>query len=138
MDTAEVKRRREELEKYYQALYEEDAKMVKQEALKYAEGDVQRAKDFIAGYKMSIKQPHTRMIRLINMYTLDYIPYAIKHSNPRNMVSKIRGIFRDKLYPDGLFDPKDPSKRVEDEVRKNKSTEASGTTEGLNNTECPK
>jgi hypothetical protein len=137
MDTAEIKKRREELEKYYQDLYSQDSDFIKEEAMKYAEGDVQRAKDFIAGYMMSIKQPHTRMIRLINMYTLDYIPYYIKHTNPKNMVTKIRGIFREKLYPDGLFDPKDPSKRVEDEVRKSKSTKASGTAEGLDNTECP-
>lgn len=137
MDTVELKKRREELEKYYQNLYDEDSDFIKREAIKYAEGDVQRAKDFIAGYMMSIKQPHTRMIRLINMYTLDYIPYYIKHTNPKNMVTKIRNIFRDKLYPDGLFDPKNPSKRVEDEVCKNKSAEASRTTEGLDNTECP-
>lgn len=129
MDTIELKKRREELEKYYQNLYNEDSDFIKGEALKYAGGDVQRAKDFIAGYMLSIKQPHTRMIRLINMYTLDYIPYYIKHTNPKNMVTKIREIFRDKLYPEGLFDPKDFSKSVNDEVRKDKSTETSGITE---------
>jgi hypothetical protein len=129
MDTAEIKKRREELEKYYQDLYSQDSDFIKEEAMKYAEGDVQRAKDFIAGYMMSIKQPHTRMIRLINMYTLDYIPYYIKHTNPKNMVAKIRGIFRDKLYPDGLFDPKDPSKSVNDELRKSTSRKTSEAAE---------
>ncbi|MBR2248728.1 MAG: hypothetical protein IJ880_17235 [Bacilli bacterium] len=129
MDSAEIKKRREELEKYYQDLYSKDGDIIKEEAVKYAEGDMQRAKDFIAGYMFSIKQPHTRMIRLINMYTLDYIPYYIKHTNPKNMVTKIRDIFRDKLYPDGLFDKNDPTKRQDDEVRKNKRSEISGTTE---------
>lgn len=130
MDTAEIKKRREELEKYYQDLYSQDSDFIKEEAMKYAEGDVQRAKDFIAGYMMSIKQPHTRMIRLINMYTLDYIPYYIKHTNPKNMVAKIRGIFRDKLYPDGLFDPNDPSKRVnDDDIRKSTSRKTSEAAE---------
>lgn len=129
MDTTELKKRREELEKYYQDLYNKDSDFIKKEALAYANGDVQRAKDFIAGYMMSIKQPHTRMIRLINMYTLDYIPYYIHYTNPKNMVTKIRDIFRDKLYPEGLFDPEDSSKFVNDEIRKSKSTKTSGTTE---------
>lgn len=104
MDITEVKRRREELEKYYQGFYDRDSDLIKEEALKYSGGDVQRAKDFIAGYMLSIKQPHTRTIRLINMYTLDYIPYYIAHTNPKNMVTSIRDIFREKLYPGELFD----------------------------------
>ena len=130
MDTAELKRRREELEKYYQDLYGQDGDLIKEEALKYAENDVQRAKDYIAGYMASIKQPHTRMIRLITMYVMDFVPYFRKHPDSKNMVTKIREIFRQKRYPDGLFDPKDPSKRVsDDDVRKSTSRKTSETAE---------
>jgi ribosomal protein S17E len=129
MDTAEIKKRKAELEKYYKELYDKDAEAIKEEAMQYAENDVQRAKDYIAGYLSSIKQPHTRTIRLVTMYVMDFVPYFRKHPDSKNMVTRIREIFRDKRYPDGLFDPKDPSKRVDDEVRKSKCSETSGTTE---------
>jgi len=130
MDTAEIKKRRAELEKYYKELYDKDAEAIKEEAMQYAENDVQRAKDYIAGYLSSIKQPHTRTIRLVTMYVMDFVPYFRKHPDSKNMVTRIREIFREKRYPDGLFDPKDPSKRVnDDEVRKSKCSEASGTAE---------
>ena len=67
MDAAETKRRRAELEEYYKKLYDQDAEVIKEEAMQYAENDVQRAKDYIAGYMASIKQPHTRIIRLITI-----------------------------------------------------------------------
>ena len=123
MDAAETKRRRAELEEYYKKLYDQDA------AMQYAENDVQRAKDYIAGYMASIKQPHTRIIRLITIYVMDFVPYFKKHPDSKNMVTRIREIFRQKRYPDGLFDPKDPSKRVSDEVRKSKSSKTSETSE---------
>lgn len=129
MDTAEIKKRRAELEEYYKKLYDEDSEVIKKEAMEYAENDVQRAKDYIAGYMASIKQPHTRMIRLVTMYVMDFVPYFRKHPDSKNMVTRIRGIFRDKRYPDGLFDPKDLSKRVEDEPRKSTSRKTSETTE---------
>ena len=130
MDTAEIKKRRAELEKYYKELYDKDAEAIKEEAMQYAENDVQRAKDYIAGYLSSIKQPHTRTIRLVTMYVMDFVPYFRKHPDSKNMVTRIREIFREKRYPDGLFDPKDPSKRVNnDEVRKSKCSETSGTAE---------
>jgi hypothetical protein len=121
-----VKKRREELEKFYQTLYDNDSVLIKKQALEYAGGDIQRAKDFLAGYKFSIKQPHTLTIRLINMYTLDHIPYYVQHTNPKNMVVKTRDIFRDKLYPDELFNS---SKSVNDEVCKSKITKTSEATE---------
>jgi ribosomal protein S17E len=129
MDTAEIKRRRAELEEYYKKLYDQDAEVIKEEAMQYAGNDVQRAKDYIAGYMSSIKQPHTRMIRLITMYVMDFVPYFKKHPDSKNMVTRIREIFRQKRYPEKLFDPKDPSKSVNDEVCKNKCSETSGTTE---------
>lgn len=130
MDTAEIKKRRAELEKYYKELYDKDAEAIKEEAMQYAENDVQRAKDYIAGYLSSIKQPHTRTIRLVTMYIMDFVPYFRKHPDSKNMVTRIREIFREKRYPDGLFDPKDPSKRVnDDEVRKSKCSETSETSE---------
>jgi len=129
MDTIELKKQREDLEKYYKGLYDADAEVIKKEAMEYADNDVQRAKDYVAGYMSAIKQPHTRTIRLVTMYVMDFVPYFRKHPSAKNMVTRIRGIFREKRYPEKLFDPKDPSKSVSDEVRKNKSTEVSGTSE---------
>ena len=130
MDTIELKKQREDLEKYYKGLYDADAEVIKKEAMEYADNDVQRAKDYVAGYMSAIKQPHTRTIRLVTMYVMDFVPYFRKHPDSKNMVTRIREIFREKRYPDGLFDPKDPSKRVnDDEVRKSKCSETSGTTE---------
>jgi hypothetical protein len=129
MDTIELKKQREDLEKYYKGLYDADAEVIKKEAMEYADNDVQRAKDYVAGYMSAIKQPHTRTIRLVTMYVMDFVPYFRKHPSAKNMVTRIREIFREKRYPEKLFDPKDPSKSVSDEVRKNKSTEVSGTSE---------
>lgn len=129
MDTIELKKQREDLEKYYRGLYDEDAEVIKKEAMEYADNDVQRAKDYIAGYMASIKQPHTRMIRLVTMYVMDFVPYFRKHPDSKNMVTRIREIFRQKRYPEKLFDPEDSSKSVNDEVRKSKSSKTSGTSE---------
>ncbi len=130
MDTIELKKRREELEKYYKNLYDEDAEIIKKEAMEYADNDIQRAKDYVAGYLSSIKQPHTRIIRLVTMYVMDFVPYFRKHPDSKNMVTRIREIFREKRYPDGLFDPKDPSKRVnDDDIRKGTSRKTSETAE---------
>ena len=129
MDTIELKKQREDLEKYYKGLYDADAEVIKKEAMEYADNDVQRAKDYVAGYMSAIKQPHTRTIRLVTMYVMDFVPYFRKHPDSKNMVTRIREIFREKRYPEKLFDPKDPSKSVSDEVRKSKSTEVSGTSE---------
>lgn len=129
MNAAETKRRIAELEEYYKKLYDQDAEVIKEEAMQYAENDVQRAKDYIAGYMASIKQPHTRIIRLITIYVMDFVPYFKKHPDSKNIVTRIREIFRQKRYPDGLFDPKDPSKRVSDEIRKSRSSKTSETSE---------
>ena len=129
MDTAEIKRMRAELEEHYKKLYYQDAEVIKEEAMQYAGNDVQRAKDYIAGYMSSIKQPHTRMIRLVTMYVMDFVPYFKKHPDSKNMVTRIREIFRQKRYPDGLFDPGDPSKSVDDDVRKSTSGKVSEATE---------
>jgi hypothetical protein len=77
----------------------------------------------------SIKQPHTRMIRLITMYVMDFVPYFKKHPDSKNMVTRIREIFREKRYPEKLFDPGDPSKSVDDDVRKSTGRKASETAE---------
>jgi len=127
-DWTDLKRQREALEEYYKGLYKEDEEVIKKEALEYSGGDVNRAKDFIAGYLHSIKQPHTRMIRLIELYTMDYVPHSKKLPSDKHIVSCIRSIFRDKLYPKGLFDEKDPSKRDGDST--DKSTGTSESTEG--------
>ena len=128
MDTIELKKQREDLEKYYKNLYDKDAEVIKKKAMEYADNDVQRAKDYIAGYMASIKQPHTRMIRLITMYVMDFVPYFRKHPDSKNMVTKIREIFREKLYPNGLFDPEDSSTGTND-VRKDTDREVSETAE---------
>jgi hypothetical protein len=130
MDTIELKKQREELEKYYKDLYDADAEVIKKEAMEYADNDVQRAKDYVAGYMSAIKQPHTRTIRLVTMYVMDFVPYYFrKHPSAKNMVTRIREIFREKRYPEKLFDPGDPSKSVDDEVRKNKRSTTSESTE---------
>lgn len=103
MDTIELKKQREDLEKYYKSLYDIDAEVIKKEAMEYADNDVQRAKDYIAGYLSSIKQPHTRTIRLVTMYVMDFVPYFRKHPDSKNMVTRIRDIFREKRYPKELF-----------------------------------
>lgn len=130
MDTIELKKQREELEKYYRDLYDADAEVIKKEAMEYADNDVQRAKDYVAGYMSAIKQPHTRTIRLVTMYVMDFVPYYFrKHPSAKNMVTRIREIFREKRYPEKLFDPGDPSKSVDDEVRKNKRSTTSESSE---------
>jgi len=130
MDTIELKKQREDLEKYYKGLYDADAEVIKKEAMEYADNDVQRAKDYVAGYMSAIKQPHTRTIRLVTMYVMDFVPYFRKHPSAKNMVTRIREIFRQKRYPDGLFDPNDPSKRVnDDDIRKSTSRKTSEATE---------
>ena len=129
MDTIELKKQREDLEKYYKNLYDIDAEVIKKEAMEYADNDVQKAKDYIAGYLSSIKQPHTRTIRLVTMYVMDFVPYFKKHPDSKNMVTRIREIFREKRYPKELFNSEDPSKSVDNEVRKDKSIKTSGTPE---------
>lgn len=129
MDTKDIKKQREALEAFYKNLYNKDAELIKEKALEYANGDVDKAKDFIAGYLYSIKQPHTRMIRLISMYTLDYVPYYRKHPRPTHINESIREIFRKQLYPKGLFSDTDPTKRA-DEDNNDSSKEVSKTSEG--------
>jgi hypothetical protein len=109
MDGAEIKRRREELEQYFNSLYDKDKAFIIEKAKEYSNGNKEIAQAYLDGYKESIKNPHTRIIRLIVMYTLDYIPYYKKIPTIRHIATCIRDIFRDKLYPKGLFE------KVEDE-----------------------
>ena len=104
METAEVKKRRDELENYFSKLYEEDKEELKGFAIRYANGDKDKIEAFLAGYKHAFIQPHSRTIRLIVMYTLDYIPYYRKVPTIKNIATSIRDIFRKKLYPEGLLD----------------------------------
>lgn len=129
-DWTDLKRQREALEEYYRGLYKEDEEVIKKEALEYANGDINRAKDFIAGYLHSIKQPHTRSIRLIELYTMDYVPHYRQKSPDKHIVTCIRSIFRNKHYPKELFKEGDPSKRESDGSSNSKSSGTSGTTEG--------
>jgi hypothetical protein len=78
-------------------------KIIEEEALEYSNNDKQRAKDYLAGYLSSIKNPHTRTIRLLTIYVMDFVPYFRKHPSYTNMVTQIRDIFRRKLYPKELF-----------------------------------
>lgn len=103
METAEIKRRRDELEKYFSELYEEDKEELKGFAVRYANGDKDKIEAFLAGYKHAFIQPHSRTIRLIVMYTLDYIPYYRKIPTIKNIATNIRNIFRKKLYPEELL-----------------------------------
>lgn len=104
MDGAEVKRRREELEKYFEGLYEKDKAFIIEKAKEYSNGDKKLAQAYLDGYKESIINPHTRTIRRIVMYTLDYIPYYRKTPSIQHVSTCIRDIYRDKLYPKGSFD----------------------------------
>lgn len=103
MDTAEIKRQRDELEAYFNKLYITDKEEVKNVAIRYAEGNEDKMNAFIEGYKHAFKQPHSRTIRLIVMYTLDYIPYYKKVPTIKNIATSIREIFRKRLYPEGLL-----------------------------------
>ena len=103
METAEVKKRRDELENYFSKLYEEDKEELKGFAVRYANGDKDKIEAFLAGYKHAFIQPHSRTIRLIVMYTLDYIPYYKKVPTIKNIATSIRDIFRKKLYPKDLL-----------------------------------
>ena len=104
MDGSELKRRREELEQYFNSLYDKDKAFIIEKAKEYSNGNKEIAQAYLDGYKESIKNPHTRMIRLIVMYTLDYIPYYKKTPTIRHIATCIRDIFRDKLYPKELFE----------------------------------
>ena len=103
MESAEVKKRRDELENYFSKLYEEDKEELKGFAARYANGDKDKIEAFLAGYKHAFIQPHSRTIRLIVMYTLDYIPYYRKVPTIKNIATSIRDIFRKKLYPKDLL-----------------------------------
>ena len=103
METAEVKKSRDELEKYFSKLYKQDVEEISDVAKRYAGGDKEKFDAFIAGYKHAFIQPHSRTIRLIVMYTLDYIPYYRKVPTIKNIATSIRDIFRKKLYPEGLL-----------------------------------
>ena len=103
MDTAELKKRREELEVYFNKLYKQDAEEVNDVAKRYAEDNKEKFDAFVAGYKHAFIQPHSRTIRLIVMYTLDYIPYYMNVLTIKTIATSIRDIFRKKLYPKGLL-----------------------------------
>ena len=103
MDTIELKKRRKDLEVYFNELYEQDVEEVSNVAKRYAENNKEKFDAFIAGYKYAFKQPHSRIIRLIVMYTLDYIPYYRKIPTIKNIATSIRDIFRKRLYPEGLL-----------------------------------
>ena len=103
MDTIELNKKREELEVYFNKLYKQDVEEVNDVAKRYAENNKEKFDAFIAGYKYAFKQPHSRTIRLIVMYTLDYIPYYRKIHTIKNIATSIRDIFRKKLYPKDLL-----------------------------------
>jgi hypothetical protein len=125
MDTIELKKRREELEVYFNKLYKQDVEEVGDVAKRYSEGDKEKFDAFVAGYKHAFKQPHSRTIRLIVMYTLDYIPYYRKVPTIKNIATSIRDIFRKRLYPEGLLD----SSKGTNDVREDTSREAGETAE---------
>ena len=103
MDTIELKKRRNDLEVYFNKLYEQDVEEISNVAKRYAEDNKEKFDAFLAGYKYAFKQPHSRTIRLIVMYTLDYIPYYKKVPTIKNIAISIRDIFRKKLYPKDLL-----------------------------------
>lgn len=92
------KEQRKELELYFNQLYKADEIEINNIISKM---DNVQAKAFLKGYNYAHIQPHTRTIRLLVMYVLDFIPskYSIK-----DLTTKIRDIFRKKLYPKGFMD----------------------------------
>ena len=81
MDSKIVKKEREELEQFFQKLYEKDSIDLEKITLNLSDKEKEI---FIKGYKYANKYPSAKLVRLIVMYTLDYIPYYKKF-----LISKI-------------------------------------------------
>ncbi len=95
MSLSNCPKERKELEDYFNILYKEDLSKINKIAGEYSDNNKDKFEGFIEGYKYSLKSPHTKLIRLIVMYTLDYIPYYKKVPTIKNITTKIRGIFND-------------------------------------------
>lgn len=99
MDNKTIKKEREELEEFFQKLYEKDSKNLKKITLNLSDKEKEI---FIKGYKYANKYPSAKLIRLIVMYTLDYIPYYKKVPTIRNIVFNIWDIFKRNIYNDTI------------------------------------
>jgi hypothetical protein len=91
-------KKRAELEQFYERLYNEDTRNINKIAEKRYGDDPGKMKAFLEGYKYSILHPYSKTIRLIVMYTLDYIPYYRKVPHIKNIGYQIREIFRNNIY----------------------------------------
>lgn len=103
MDVKEIENQRKELEEFYNRLYAQDKIIIEKKAKEYANDNEDLIKAYLAGYKESIRTPHTRSIRLIVMYTLDFLPRYATRKTIKFITSKVRTIFREKLYPKTLI-----------------------------------
>lgn len=98
-EISEYKKQREALAKFYQDWYDKDAEFVKKEALKFADGDIEKAKAFIEGYKFSILQPHSKTLRMMHVFMMDFVPAYRKTPPDKWVLTCIRDKFRNKTYP---------------------------------------
>ena len=101
---AKFNRDRKTLIDYYENLYKEDNEFIKKKALEYSDGDKEKAKDYLAGYLESIKQPHTKIIKLIEMYVVDHMPRFRSLPSDEKIISNVREIFRKEICPKSLFE----------------------------------
>lgn len=86
-----------EEEKLWQKI---DSKAIRQIAKDYANGNEEIEKAFIDGYKQSIINPFLFTIKMIVIYTLDYVPKHYQRKLNMNYITKcVREIFRMKLCP---------------------------------------
>ena len=93
MSLNNISKERKELEDYFNILYKEDLSKINKIAKEYSNNNEDKFAGFIEGYNYSLKSPHTKLIRLIVMYTLDYIPYYKKIPTIKSITTNIREIF---------------------------------------------
>lgn len=94
MDNKSIKKEREELEQFFQVIYEKDLSDLEKTISTLTDKEKEI---FIKGYNYANKYPSGKIIRLIVMYTLDYIPYY-KHVPSIKVIShKIWDIFKKNI-----------------------------------------
>ena len=99
MDNKTIKKEREELEEFFKKLYKEDSNDLEKITLGLSEKE---REFFLKGYKYANKYPSAKLVRLIVMYTLDYIPYYRKVPTTKNIVFNIWDIFKKNIYNDSV------------------------------------
>lgn len=92
---AEIEKQRSATAEFYKKLQEEDKEKLDIITKEYSDNpELQKA--FIDGYNKSIEFPSSYLIHMIALFAYDYTPHA--DPNIKNVVSKIRTIFWDKIH----------------------------------------